>query len=284
MLLTELAENYLPETNQIVSESTTGYLRSCAMSYSGFLGKRSTTDDLETGNANRYVRWLAANRAASTVRTKRSGLLMLWRCAYRLELAGEPKRIIAPRLKKTPVRAWTLDEVRKLRDHCLAMPGSFENGIPKRLFYGSLVAAGYEMGLRLSDQLSIERDWLLPIGDDECRITIVEHKTRKQCRRILSKQTMRFIDQCMGESDRKLIWPLDVRRETFYEHIRKIVKGAGIRKGTFRYLRRTAGTQAEINQPGGGQIFLNHSSPQVTRESYLDQWQTSPNPMRVTEL
>lgn len=286
MLLTELAANYLPDSNQTIRESTEIYLKSCAMSYSGFLSHPARTGDLMPAPANRYVRWLAANRAASTVRTKRSGLLMLWRCANRMGLADEPGRLIAPRLKKPVVRAWTLDEVRILRDHSLTLEGNLSNGIPKRIFFPSLIAAGYESGLRLSDLLAIERGWILPGSSGEGRITVVEDKTMKECRRIFSASTMLLMDKCMahGPCPRDIIWPMPCRRETFYEHIRKIVAGAGIRKGTFRYLRRAAITQAEIGRPGGGQAFANHSSPQVTRESYLDEWQIQPLPLRVPTL
>lgn len=284
MLLIELANEYVPESHHTVAASTTGYLVACAQSYGGFLGRPATTGDLEKAIANRYVRWLAANRSPSTTRTKRSGLLMLWRYAARLELCSPPPRLVSMRNQKPTVRAWTLEEVRQLRDHCLTLRGRFA-GVPKRLYFASLVAAGYETGLRLGDQLSLERIWFVPLPGGEARLTMIEAKTGKPCRRVLSAETMRLIDDSMAsQPDRRLVWPLNVRRETFYDHFRRLVAGAGIRQGTYRYLRRAAGTQAEKQRPGGGRLFLGHSSEQVTRDSYLDPWQLEPEPLRVPEL
>jgi len=284
MFLRDVRVQFETDHPRGVKETTSGYLRACVQCFDAYLGRPSTVDDLTRETVNKYIDWMVANRSSGTVKSQRCGLLMLWRFAADSRLTDYPSRIRSPRFAAIPVRAWTVAEVAKLRDFCLEQAGRLKNGISVGIYFGSLVAAGYETGFRLADQLSLEREWIAT-SKGEGRLTIVEAKTGKESRRIITADTMQLIDQCMKEMpNRRLIWPLWARREAFFAKFRELVKASGIREGSYKYLRRTACTDTERQSRGNGQLFLNHSSPAVTKASYIDGWQIDQQPIRVTPL
>jgi hypothetical protein len=267
-----------------IRDTTHAFLISCIQCFDKFLGRQSFINDLNRDDVNRYIDWMVANRAHATVKSQRGGLLMLWRFAAEQRLCDFPRRIRTPRPVEQVVTTWTIAEVMRLRDYCMGLRGKLPNGIDKSIYFGSLVACGYETGFRLADQLSLERGWIRQ--QDGCgALTIIESKTRKQARRIITADTMGLIDECMAQSpNRRLIWPLWARREAFFDRFRKIVYFSGVRQGTYKYLRRTACTNVESRAKGLGRDFLNHSSDAITRASYIDLAQSQPLPLMVTPL
>lgn len=267
MHLTQLKTQFVAEHYRGVAENTSAFLDACVGSYRTFLGRAPETSDLNRASLNSYVDWMFRNRAYDTMRTQRSGLLMLWRYAADVELADPPPRVRLPKKVPVTVQAWSVEEVSQLRDYCLTLGGEFPTGVTKANFWSSLVACAYETGFRLSDQLSLEYSWI-----SSGKITLVESKTGKTQRRQLSSQTIELVGRCFADQPRRrLVWPLWARREAFFENFRRIVADSGVRPGTFKYLRRAAATAAEQLQAGGGTLFLQHSSPKVTRDSYLDE-------------
>ena len=82
-----------------------------------------------------------------------------------------------------------------------------------------------------------------------------------------------------GRTATELVWPLWGRREALYRAFRRLVASAGIRRGTFRWLRRTAATQVETISPGAGTALLGHASRSTTEQWYLDRSQLSQPPL-----
>jgi integrase len=284
MSLASLLALFISEHPHGIRETTHCFLISCIQCLHRFLGQEPTVEDLNRERINGYIDWMIANRAHATVKSQRGGLMMLWRFAAEEKLCEYPRRIRSPRNIEQVVTTWTPHEVKRLRDHCLGLRGKLPNGIDKAIYFGSLVACGYETGFRLSDQLSLERDWIRT-ENGVGHLTIIESKTRKQSRRIITADTMELINQCMAQSpDRRIIWPLWARREAFFDRFKKIVYCSGIREGTYKYLRRTACTDVESRAKGLGRDFLNHSSDAVTRASYIDLAQSQPLPLMVTPL
>ena len=112
------------------------------------------------------------------------------------------------------------------------------------------------------------------------RITIVQRKTGYEVRLRLRDATLRAIDDSMADRpERRLIWPLWGRRDALYRHIRQLVGDAGIRRGTFRWLRRAAITAIERETPGMGMLLAGHRSRQTTERYYIDRSQFSDPPL-----
>lgn len=285
MQLSELAQHYIDEHELGLAETTRSFVYFNVKSYRKFLGRDPVLADLNRDMFNRYVDWMVANRSLSTARTQRGGLLTLWRYAAEGGLAEAPRKLRKLRKPRLIVRTWNLDEVALLRNHCLSLPGVLSNGIPKSIYFGSMVVAAYETGLRRADMLSLEHEWIRPLKG-EGHLTVLENKTGKEARRVLSKEAMQLIDACMaqGPQQRRLIWPLWTSLDAFSRMFARIIKHSGIRPGSFKYLRRTSCTACECARPGDGQLFLNHSDSRVTSESYLDRSQTHPMPIRAPML
>lgn len=284
MYLKEIHQQYIADHPRGVRPNTAKYLYACVQCFSAYLKQPANVTDLSRATVNQYVDWMLVHRAPSTTRSQRCGLLVLWRFAADNGYVDPPARVRCPKRVAKPVSAWTKAEVERLRDYALTLPGKLKNGQPKGLYFAALVCCAYETGLRLSDQLALKRESIQPLGDG-FGLTVVEQKTGKIARRIITAETVGMIDDLLRQSPKNaLIWPLWARREQFFASFRRLVKGSGINPGTFKHLRRAAATNVEMQERGGGQRFLNHSSPQVTAESYLDPSQIEPSILRVIPL
>lgn len=59
--------------------------------------------------------------------------------------------------------------------------------------------------------------------------------------------------------------------DKLYRFVRRIVAESGVPKGTMRFVRRGAVTEAENISPGLGTALAGHRSRQVTIQNYIDQ-------------
>jgi integrase len=111
-------------------------------------------------------------------------------------------------------------------------------------------------------------------------LTVRQAKTGSPVAIQLRPETLQAIQrQTNGRAATEPVWPLWGRREAFYRAFRKLVAASGIRKGTFRWLRRTAATQVEIVAPGRATELLGHQSRSTTESWYLDRSQLGTAPL-----
>jgi integrase len=130
--------------------------------------------------------------------------------------------------------------------------------------------------LRLGDLLSLEREWIRKDSEGTGWIRIQQAKTSRLVSSRFNPSTMVLIDRLMSENpNRRLIWPLWCRRESFYLRFRALVKQSGIRHGTFRFLRRASATHVEQLAPGTSYLHAGHADPSTTLRHYLDAEQLS---------
>lgn len=275
MLLTELLASYLANHPYGVSPGHTHQLRTSLAAWAKVAGHVLTLDDLRDEPLNAYLDWLRANRAPDTVRTRRGNLLILWHWAYQEELIDlAPRRI--RRLRPIPRQptAWTVQEVRELIATAERLPGCFHGTVRRRAaWWSSLIRAGYDTGLRLGDLLRLRTVEVGPL------ISLVQHKTGRPVNLQLRPATLAAIDQTLADEPRDIVWPLWGTEETFFGHMRALVRLAGIRPGTFRWLRRSAATQVERVEPGRGTELLGHASRSTTETWYLDRSQLTTPPL-----
>lgn len=76
--------------------------------------------------------------------------------------------------------------------------------------------------------------------------------------------TVTALDAIAGQPP--LAWPYDLSH--FRRHFGKIVKGAKVNRGTFKWLRRASGSYVEALQPGAGHKHLGHQSAAVFAKHY----------------
>lgn len=275
MLLTELLRSYLSGHPYGVSAGQAKQLKYNLSGWAKVAGYPVTLADLNDEPFNLYVDWLRANRKPDTVRTVRGNLLILWHHAYEAGLTDTaPRRIRKLRpISRCPV-AWTLEEVRTLIATAEGLRGCFHGtSRPQAAWWSSLLRTGYDTGLRLGDLLALSRDLV------QGAMIVVQHKTGRHVAVRIRPATLAAIDQTLADEPRNLVWPLWCGRPTFYEHVRAIVRLAGIRPGTFRWLRKTAATQLERLEPGRGTELLGHASRSTTETWYIDRSQLSVPPL-----
>lgn len=222
--------------------------------------------------ANQFVDWLKVRPISpTTMHTRRRRFSTLWRAAYDCGMCpvfGPFRRIKVP--KKSP-KAWSIDCIRFLLSEVSKDDSPWTNGIDSATYWGSLISAAWDTGMRLGDLLSLK------INDIE-----VDHKSgfgslhhicskvQKEQISVINPGTMKLILKCsrMGR-ETEFIWPLRLDRRQFYRDAKSRFKAAGL-NGTFRFIRRSAVTHAESLCAGMGQRLAGHSDGRVTRESYID--------------
>jgi hypothetical protein len=72
---------------------------------------------------------------------------------------------------------------------------------------------------------------------------------------------------------RSLVCPWPASGETFRDQVERLVHRAGIRPGTWKWIRRGSGTDVELQARGAGHRHLGNT-PAIFRQSYEDQSQT----------
>lgn len=232
-------------------------------------GGKVRLKDLDDDLVNGFVRWLTQQgRKPDTVRGRRNAILCLWRAAFQqCILKKQPQRILKIRSNRRLPVAWSRDEVIQLRNTALQDKRRLRRiDIERGLWFGSLISAAWDSALRLGDLLRLDHATVKASSPFRVR----QSKTGDDVLVLLTDATMALIDQCMQQGpERDLIWPLWGNRDAFYYQFRQLVKRAEIRPGTFRFLRRSAVTDVEVNG-GDGSLLAGHRSRVVTERHYID--------------
>lgn len=236
-----------------------------------FFGDAVKLADLSDDLVNRFCDWLSeAGRAPDTVRGRRNSILCLWREAFQLRILDTaPARIRRIRAHRRLPQAWTQDEVFRLIDYAVADQVAFSNGVTRGLWFGSLVAAGWDTALRLGDLLAYRVEWLTTQP-----IRFSQHKTGDDVVVTMSQSTVELAERLAKQTRSALVWPLWANRREFYVQFRKLRDRAGITRGSFKWLRRASITAVEA-AGGNGSIHAGHRSRQVTERHYIDTGQLS---------
>ncbi len=275
MFLRDLLTTYVASHEYGLKESTVNFLSAAIGSYERFLQRRSAITDFNVSEINLFLDWLKLNRKPDTFRTTRGGLLTLWKFAIDQGFTSiHPNGLRKVRIRRRSPTAWTPEELTKLIQ-TVSEPNAWSScrlpsGIPQGIWWESIIRAAYDTGMRLGDLLSASPNQIT-VMKDAAIIRYVANKTGDEFFRSLRPRTWYAVQQTIN-CNRKhpsLIWPF-WKQDTFYDHFTQIVAKAAIRTGTFRWIRRTSVTWADIMTPGLGQQVAGHKSERVTSESYRD--------------
>ena len=268
MLLSALLDRYTCEHPYGISP---GYRAQLAWTVSGFarhLGRPARLGDLAPQGVNAWIASMQDRLRPASVRSQRGNLLALWRWAYEVELTEVPPlRVRRLRPVRRAPQAWTIGEMLALVEAAAAVPGCFPFSDRRRgLWWESLIRCAYDSALRLGDLLALR--WV-----DVARGQVTQHKTGDTVYFGLRNATRALVVREAELSGGGVLWPLWARREAFYGAFRQVVRSAGIRPGSFRWIRRTAVTQLERVRPGAGTILAGHRQRATTESYYLDRSQ-----------
>lgn len=274
ILILDHVETYI--SSRDLSAEYTKALRNRLIAFCRWLGGTATLDRFEARTVNDWLSYhKEAGRASmSTINSYRRGVLCIWRDAYESELIDNPplrvKRIKVPRIV---VEAFTHEEIAGLLVEADRLRGYLPNGVKRNEFMRAIILVAYCTGLRRGDLLRVKRSQIRRDGS----ATIIQHKTGFEVRVKLSAEAMAAVAKLKPDDgdDRLLPWAFTPNRlQTTFKAMRE---AAGVRPGTFRWLRRSAGSYAESVQPGAGSRLLGHADGRVFGKHYEDQDISRPN-------
>jgi integrase len=252
-------------------------------------GKPVLLVELNEGSVSAWLRDYASKAAPATVKGKRAMMMALWRTAADEGLCEPPTRRVRVQRKSTPrppVEAWTRDEVARLLTACRGLRRRHRCGLTRAAWFDLAVRMAWDSGLRWRDLVSLEASRVAP--DGTC--TVVQAKTGRPARFRLSPQTMAALAETMRRCPREIVCPWPASPQAFGAQVRRLVAAAGIRRGTWRWIRRASGTDVEIQRPGAGSVHLGHApGSRVFHEHYaaaeiLDRCRPAPRPIGVASL
>lgn len=225
-------------------------------------------EQLDETSVSAWLRDYAANAKPATVRSKKAQLLALWRAAADDGLASEPsaRRVRRVRVPAQVVTAWTRQEVDELLRAAAGLPRRHRSGLSRAAWWDLAIRIAWDSGLRWGDLISLRVDAIRP--DGAC--TVLQAKTGRPTTFRLSQGTLEAMAATLAACPRALACPWPASHETFNAQVRRLVARAGIRPGTWKWIRRGSGTDVEAQADGAGHRHLGNT-PAVFQASYGDQ-------------
>lgn len=203
-----------------------------------------------------------------TVRSKKVGLLALWRAAADDGLCEPPTRRI--RSVKCPYKAptcWTWEEVSALLAACQGLKRWHRTGLRRSAWFDLAIRLAWDTGLRQGDQ------WRLPVSDvrPDGAVHLVQSKTGRPVVCQLAPSTVNALRVSLEVAPRELVTPWLASHETFDDQFKRLVERSGIRQGTWKWLRRASATDVEIQRPGAASAHLGHvPGSRIAERNYID--------------
>jgi integrase len=249
--------DYLNEyvVTRSIEENSAEQYRLAVRLFERWLGHPCLLNELDEVTISTWLRDYSRTVAPTTVRNKRTAIVGLWRNAADDGYCSPPmRRIRSARIVLEPRECWTVDEVRKLRETCRTIKRRHACGLPRSVWWELAVCVAWDTGLRWGDLIRLPVTKIPPDGV----FAIVQHKTRTLAICRLWPQTMELLRKSLEMMPRDLVCPWSGSGETFRDQVRTLVKKAGIRKGTWKWLRRASATDVEIQERGAAGVFLGH--------------------------
>ena len=189
------------------------------------------------------------------------------------------RKIRRPRKPKPRPAAWTIDELRRVRDVCDNLPGQlkrFGTSVPVCVYFGCFVRMAYETGLRRGNLFGMTQD---SVRNGAVYVTHEKTGQPHACR--ISPEAVALFRQLPGEYP--LRW---TNCSKFYSRWKKICIAAKVPHGGPQRIRKTAATQVWLEQqdnPSRVQQFLGHLTGDMWRH-YVDLSQGTDRPPQPPKL
>ena len=230
-------------------------------------GRPVRLDELDERSVSEWLRDYAATVKPDTVRSKKNQILALWRAAADDGMADEPsaRRVRRVRIPEKVVEAWTREEVELLLRAAASLPRRHRCGLRRAAWFDLAIRMAWDSGLRWGDLVNVRVDAVRPDGT-----TVVQSKTGKAITFRLSGGTLEALAATLKACPRTLVCPWPASHETFSDQVRLLVQKAGIRAGTWKWIRRGSGSDVEAQLDGAGHRHLGNTRA-VFERSYAAQ-------------
>lgn len=161
----------------------------------------------------------------------------------------EIDKVYLPKTDKKITEGLTLDEVRSLLQSAFKLKGKLENGVKLKHFWQAAIHSAFSTSLRAGDLLRVAAD---DTGDNGS-LDLIQNKTRKPVRVRFSADAFKWIKE-HGQPE-AMPWPHTFR--WFERCFEKLRDQAGVKRGTWKCLRRSIGSYAD--ESGNGHKLLGNT-------------------------
>ena len=213
--------------------------------------------------------------APSTVQGYRACILAVIHHVTRVPTLGPHVKKIKRTLPKPT--CWTREELLKLVQTAQDLEGTICDEMTWSDWWLSMIHAGYSTGQRLGDLLTVPMIDVLPDG----RCYIVQRKTKQTMVVQFSSETMKSTGRFPRNRNLFLPWKYSI--EIFRKRFKALIQKAEIRPGSFKWLRRCAGSHLEAVMPGAGHRLLGNTR-QVFEAHYNDLSVSVSEPLQAPSL
>lgn len=261
-----------------VSAEYAAAVRSRVAAFAAWCECEPTIDALSCELVNDWLDSLACDGMSKwSLSGYRGALLAVWRSAF---AAGDnhnpPLRVRMVRKPRLVVTAYTLNEIRILLAVAEQLQAIHSDGNRAADFWQSAIHVAYCCGPRRGDLLAITKSQV----NEQGVLSFIQHKTGFPHRVQLSPAAIQLCQRLVG--DKLLPWPYDI--DWFTKRFKALRKRAGINRGSFKWIRRSAGSYAEKLQPGAGAKLLGHRDESVFRRYYNDETISGSQPIEPPPL
>lgn len=238
-----------------------------AAGFSKAIGRPARVIDLTADRINSHLAKLTVDgKSPYTVKSRRTGLMMLLRRAIRMRLINnvdphDVRSVFCPRLNND---GYDVEQMRRLVAVASQLKGvNPRTKIPRKIYWPAALRVLWDLGLRSGDILRLKVEHFKATGVIWAR----EQKTGKHRWRPLHPSTTAMLVECIAvDPDRERIFP-GLSSRAFWRAFREVARAANL-GGTSKYIRRGAASEVDREHPGMGARFLNHSDPQIFEEHY----------------
>lgn len=234
-------------------------------------GKPLRLDEMEAGLVSRWLADYGQTVAPQTARSKRRQILSLWRGAVDdglidpVSLMRRVRPVRCPH--KAPV-AWTLAELDRLIAACATIPRWHKCGLRRSEWWALAIRVAYDSGFRWEDQMFRLRVDQISDGGF---VAWTQNKTGRVVVSRLTDLTLDALRVSLEKCPRQLVTPWQGSHETFTDQVRTLARKAGIRPGTWKWIRRAGATECEIQETGAAAKHLGHApGSNLAYISYVD--------------
>ena len=220
-------------------------------------GQPVRLDELDEPSVSAFLRDYSSTVAPATVKGKKAAILALWRAAADDGLASEPvtRRIRKTRVPASVVVAWTRGEVEQLLAAARGLKRRHRCGLRRSEWFDLAIRTAWDSGLRWGDLIRLPVSAIRPDGS----ASWTQSKTSKVITFTLSPSTLAALRASLEACPRGLVCPWPASHETFTDQVERLVAKAGIREGTWKWIRRGSGTDVELQLRGAGHEHLGNT-------------------------
>lgn len=266
-----MATKYFPRNQRIRKGKTKVAYDKALRDFRDSLGHEPTLADLHDEALEMFQVYLRdKSLAAKTINERVGRVTALWGWLAKKRMVDSFPAITPLQEQRRAPQAWTQEQLIKLFDACRREPGEVA-GIPAWKWWLTLHHVLWDTGARIGEILALKWEWL----DCESGFLTVPAEFRKggmmDMVYNLHPTTLEML-RGMDEPSRELIFPWPKTPDYIYSFYNRILKRARLprgRKDKFHRMRKSVASHLQAAGVDASQS-LGHSSPTITRESYLD--------------